>query len=68
MGQGAAGSLGTFGANMANNIGTSLTQQGQARAGEAITRGGITAGQWQAAGEGLESILGSIFGGGGLKL
>jgi len=68
MGQGAAGSLGTFGANAATNIGNSMTQQGQALAGAALAKGGITAGQWKAAGDGLESVLSSIFGGGGIKL
>lgn len=68
MGQGAAGSVGQFGANAATNIGNSMTQQGQALAGSALARGGITAGQWKAGGDGLESVLSSIFGGGGIKL
>lgn len=68
MGMGSAGQLGQFGANMATQVGNNLNQQGAARAGAAIARGGITANQWQAAGDGLESVLSSIFGGGGIKL
>lgn len=68
MGQGAAGSLGQFGANAANQIGSNLNQEGAARAGAAIARGGITANQWQAGGDALDSVLSSIFGGGGIKL
>lgn len=70
MGQGAAGSLGQFGANAANQIGANLTQQGQARAGSLLARGGITAGQWKAGGDGLESILSAVFPGGigGIKI
>lgn len=67
-GQGAAGSLGALGANAAGQIGNSMTQQGQALAGAALAKGGITAGQWKAGGDGLESVLSSIFGGGGIKL
>lgn len=44
MGQGAAGSLGTFGANAANQIGQAYTQQGQAQAGSALAKGGIFSG------------------------
>ncbi|WDA36399.1 hypothetical protein [Sphingobium sp. YC-XJ3] len=68
MGQGAAGSVGTFGANAATNIGNSMTQQGQALAGSALARGGITAGQWKAAGDGLESLISAFTGGGGVKI
>lgn len=68
MGQGAAGSLGQFGANAATNIGNSMTQQGQALAGSALARGGITAGQWKAAGDGLESLISAFTGGGGIKI
>ncbi len=68
MGMGSAGQLGSFGANAANQIGNSLTQQGQARAGSALARGGITAGQWKAAGDGLESLISAFTGGGGIKI
>jgi len=64
MGQGAAGSVGTFGANAAGQIGNSMTQQGQALAGSALAKGGITAGQWKAGGEGLGSILSALLPGG----
>lgn len=66
-GQGAAGSLGTLGANAATNIGNSMTQQGQALAGAALAKGGITAGQYKAGGEALDGILSSIFSPGGIK-
>ena len=66
-GQGAAGSLGQLGANAANQIGNSMTQKGQALAGAALAKGGITAGQWKAGGEALDGILSSLFSPGGIK-
>jgi len=66
MGMGSAGQLGQFGANAASQIGSNLNQQGAARAGSYLARGNITANQWQAGADGLESIFKSIFSGGGL--
>lgn len=71
MGMGSAGQLGQFGANAANQIGASLSDQGSARANSYLARGRITANQWQAGADGLESLISSIFGmpgGGGIKL
>lgn len=67
MGMGSAGQLGQFGANTAANIGNSLTQQGQAQAGAALTRGGINAANWNNIGGTLDSIGSAIAGGGSLS-
>ena len=68
MGMGSAGQLGSFGANMANQVGTQLNNQGQARSNAAMLNGAITANQWKSGADGLGSVLSSIFGGGGIKL
>ncbi len=68
MGQGTAGQLGTFGANMAGQIGNQLNNQGTARAQSALTIGGINAGNWNNAGNFLDSAVSAFIpGGGGIK-
>ena len=67
MGMGSAGQLGQFGATAASNIGNSLTQQGQAQAGAALTKGGINASNWNNIGGALDSIGSAISGGGSLS-
>lgn len=72
MGQGAAGSLGQFGANAATNIGNSMTQQGQARSDAALLRGAYTAQGLNGLSSGIKDIYGQIFPkginlGGGIK-
>ncbi len=67
MGMGSAGQLGQFGANMAGQVGNALTQQGQARAGAALTVGGINAKNWQNVGDfadmkGVTDILSKLGG------
>lgn len=68
MGMGSAGQLGSFGANVANQVGAQMNNQGLARSNAAMLNGALTANQWKSAGDGLESVLSSIFGGGGIKL
>jgi len=68
MGQGSAGQLGSFGANMANQVGAQMNNQGMARSNASMLNGALTANQWKSAGDGLDSVLSSIFGGGGIKL
>lgn len=67
LGSGTATSLGQFGQNAATNIGNSLTSQGQAQAGAALTKGGINSSMWNNIGSGLDSALASALGGGGLS-
>lgn len=68
MGQGAAGSVGAFGAQKSAAIGDALTQQGQARAGYQLAKGGINAANWQNAGGLVDSAVSAFMpGGGGLK-
>ena len=61
MGMGSAGQLGQFGANMAGQVGNALTQQGQARAGAALTTGGINAGMANSLGALGGDIFSKIF-------
>jgi len=68
MGMGSAGQLGQFGANMANQVGTQLNNQGQARAGAKLAIGGINAANWNNAGNFLDSAVSAFMpGGGGIK-
>jgi len=64
MGMGSAGQVGQFGANASTNIANLIGQQGQARAGSALVRGGVNAMNWQNAGDALSGALESIFSGG----
>jgi hypothetical protein len=59
-GLGAASTLGNFGAQNASNIGNLQTQQGQARAGQALASGAANAGLFNS----LGSIAGTLVGGG----
>lgn len=59
MGQGAAGSLGGFGANAANQIGAAYGQQGQANSNAALLKGAY-AGQMV---NGIGDFLGAVTGG-----
>lgn len=61
MGMGSAGQLGQFGANMAGQVGNALTQQGQARAGAALTVGGINSGMANSLGALGGDIFSKIF-------
>ena len=63
MGLGAVGELGRFGAAKAGAVSDLLTQQGQAKAGDILARGGLSAGIWQNIG-GLADSAASIIGGG----
>lgn len=63
-GQAAVGDVSNFGANMSNNIGNILGQQGQVRAGGLLTRGGITAGMWNNAGGFLDQAVQAAMGAG----
>ncbi len=66
LGIGATESVANFGANKANNVSNILGQQGQVRAGGLLTRGGITAGQYNAGGGFLDSIASSFLPTGGI--
>lgn len=68
LGIGATDSVSAFGANSAQGVAEALNQQGAARAGGLLTRGGITAGQFGSAGgflDGLATSFAGGFGGGG---
>lgn len=65
MGLGATNSIGSLGAQSANNISNLFSQQGQVRAGGLLTRGGINARNWQNAGGFLDSAVSAALGGGG---
>lgn len=65
MGLGSTESLANFGANKANAVSNILGQQGQVRAGGLLTRGGITAGQFNNIGSFLDSVASSFIPGGG---
>jgi hypothetical protein len=60
MGLGSTESLANFGANKANAVSNILGQQGQVRAGGLLTRGGITAQQFNNAGSFLDSLASSF--------
>lgn len=68
MGMGSAGQLGQFGASAASNIGNASMAQGQARSDASMLRGALSANQWKNVGDGLNSVLSSILGGGGIKI
>lgn len=63
-GQSATGTLGALGANKADAITNLLGQQGQTKYSGLLTRGGITAGQFNSAGSFLDSILSAAVGAG----
>lgn len=65
LGIGATESVANFGANKANNVSNILGQQGQVRAGGLLTRGGITAQQFNNAGSFLDSAVSAFLPGGG---
>jgi hypothetical protein len=62
-GYNAAGALGGFGANTANNVTSLLTGQGQAKADDIMRRAAITANMWQTGGGFLDSAASAIAGG-----
>lgn len=66
MGLGGTESLANFGANKANAVSNILGQQGQVRAGGLLTRGGITAGQFNNIGSFLDSAVSSFLPSGGI--
>lgn len=68
MGMGSAGQLGQFGASAASNIGNASMAQGQARSDASMLRGALSANQWKNVGDGLNSVLSSVLGGGGIKI
>lgn len=63
-GQQAVGAVGALGANKANAITDLLGQQGQTKYSGLLTRGGITAGQFNSAGGFLDGIVSAALGGG----
>jgi hypothetical protein len=63
MGQEAAGSVGAFGANKANTVASLFGDQGSARAGGLLTRGGINAGMWNNIGGFLDQAVQAALGG-----
>ena len=65
LGSGATDSVSAFGANASNNVSNLFTQQGEARAGGILTRGGINASNWSNLGQGLDQALSMIIGGAG---
>lgn len=64
MGLGATGSVSGFGAAKAGALGDLFTQQGQARAGGLLTRGGINAANWKNAGSFLDDAVSAAVGAG----
>lgn len=64
MGLGATGQNAGLGTQISGNITNLLGQQGQARADGLLTRGGITAGMWNNAGNFLDSAVMSALGAG----
>ncbi len=68
LGSGATDSISKFGAARANNMSDLFAQQGAARAGGILSRGGINAQMWNNAGAGIDSLAAAFMpGGGGLK-
>lgn len=65
MGMGATGSVANFGANKADAVTQLLGNIGNAKASGYLTRGGITAGQWNAAGGMLDQAAAAFMPGGG---
>lgn len=70
LGGGMATNLGSLGAHKADALTNLFGQQGAARAGGLLTRGGITAGMWNSAGGFLDSAVSAALGGmpGGFSL
>lgn len=64
MGMGATESVANFGANKANAVSGLLKGIGDAKASGYLTRGGITAGQWSAAGGALDQAISAAIGAG----
>lgn len=67
IGLGGAGTIANVGTGTATNIAELLNQIGQAKAGGALTRGGINAGMWNSAGSFLDKTAGAGNIGGQIK-
>lgn len=65
MGMGATDSVSGFGAQASGNVVNLLGQQGAARAGNHLLRGGINAANWNNAGSFLDDIMKKLAAGGG---
>lgn len=67
LGLGATGQVAQFGANNADNVTSLIGNIGQAKAANYLTKGGISAANWQNAGSFLDDVAGAFAGGGGWK-
>lgn len=65
MGMGATNGVSGFGAQASGNVVNLLGQQGAARAGNHLLRGGINAANWNNAGSFLDDIMKKLAAGGG---
>lgn len=67
MGMGATDSVSGFGAQASNNVVNLLGQQGAARAGNHLLRGGVNARNWQNGGDLADSLISALAGAPNLK-